>query len=243
LVLADVGDPRWYGAALVACYLAAGLLFPSALALRTEGTGEPESPLAFLGGAAVGQVLSQAVLTGGPIVLAAAGGAPTEVTALFVALAVFRAPYTLALGLISPLTARLTRLVVEDRHAELARFHRQVVVVTLAALAVGTPLAALLGPAVLDLVFTVRPGPAETALVAAGTVPAVANLVLATTVLARGGTWRLARVWLLALLPGALVFALVRGDLDATVWSFWTVETTAFCLLLLADVRGRPVSA
>ena len=240
-VLAGTGvdDPRWYGVALLLGYLSAAVLFPAALRLRADGHGEPESPLAFLGGAAAGQVVAQAVLTGGPVVLAAAGGAPVEVTALFAALAVFRAPYTLALGLVAPLTARLTELVVGDRRAELRRFRLGVLGVTAATLAVGVPLAALVGPWLLDVVFTVRPGSLETALVCAGTVPAVANLVLATTVLARGGTWQLARVWLTALVPGAVVFALVPGALMATVWSFWTVETVAFVLLLLADARGR----
>ncbi len=56
----------------------------------------------------MGQLLGQVVLTGGPVLLAAAGGAPAEVTALFAGLALFRAPYTLALGLVSQLTERLT---------------------------------------------------------------------------------------------------------------------------------------
>ena len=242
LAVAGVDDPRWYGLALVVGYAATLALFPDALRLRADGHGEPEGPFAFLGGAAAGQVVAQAVLTGGPVVLAAAGGAPAEVTALFAALAVFRAPYTLALGLVSPLTARLTELVVGGRDDELRRFRLGVLGATLATLAVGVPLAALLGPWLLDLVFAVHPGRLETALVCAGTVPAVANLVLATTVLARGGTGRLALAWLGALVPGALVFVLVRDDLLRTVWAFWTVETAAFCLLLLADVRGRRLS-
>ena len=41
-----------------------------------------------------------------------AGGAPAEVTAIFAGLALFRAPYTLAVGLVAALTGRLTALVV-----------------------------------------------------------------------------------------------------------------------------------
>ena len=55
------------------------------------------------------------------MLLAAVGGAPGEVTALFAGLALFRAPYTLALGLVSALTGRLTRLVVAGPARRAAR--------------------------------------------------------------------------------------------------------------------------
>ena len=58
------------------------------------------------------------------MLLAVAGGAPAEVTALFAGLALFRAPYTLAVGLVAALTGRLTTLVVQGRRAALRRFRR-----------------------------------------------------------------------------------------------------------------------
>ena len=53
-------------------------------------------------------MIGQAVLTGGPVVLALAGGSARDITALFAGLALFRAPYIVALGLVSQLTGRFT---------------------------------------------------------------------------------------------------------------------------------------
>ena len=61
------------------------------------------------------------------MLLAAVGGAPAEVTALFAGLALFRAPYTLAIGLVSALTGRLTKLVVSGRREALTQVRRTVV--------------------------------------------------------------------------------------------------------------------
>ena len=60
---------------------------------RAARAGAP-GPLAFVAGAAGGSCSARCVLTGGPVLLAPAGGAPAEVTALFAGLALFRAPYT-----------------------------------------------------------------------------------------------------------------------------------------------------
>src|SRR5206468_5865581 len=95
------------------CLAAGGLIgiaWPSALAFSRGGAGAPpDFPLASLGGAAGGQLLIQVVLTGGPVALALAGGSPRQVTAMFAALALYRAPYTLAMGMLSQLTGALTR--------------------------------------------------------------------------------------------------------------------------------------
>ena len=53
------------------------------------------------------QLIGQVVLTGRRS-CALAGGAPGEVTTLFAALALFRAPYMLALGMVAQLTTRVT---------------------------------------------------------------------------------------------------------------------------------------
>ncbi|MGH3347809.1 MAG: hypothetical protein ACRDO4_12585, partial [Nocardioides sp.] len=86
-------EPAAYGLALLAGY-AAVVVSPSALVPRATGSGASVDPLAFVSGTSAGQLLAQGTLTGGPVLLAAVGGAPYEVTALFAALALFRAPYT-----------------------------------------------------------------------------------------------------------------------------------------------------
>jgi O-antigen/teichoic acid export membrane protein len=239
-MVAGVDDPVAYGAALVVGYLAIGG-WPSTFRVEDAGRPEEDSPLAFVSGASVGQLLGQAVLTGGPVLLAAAGGAPAEVTALFAGLALFRAPYTLALGLVSQLTERLTVLVVEGRRDALRRFRAGVVLTTLAAGVLGALLGAWLGPAVMELVFGegVRLPGDLTLLIAVGTVFALANLVLTVSALARGRTSALVRGWVVGAVPGVLLFWLSpMSALERTTWTFVVVESAAFCWLLVEDLRG-----
>ena len=92
------------------------------LPARRTSTGSGSSPGLLTGG----QVISQAVLTGGPVALALLGGTPAQVTGLFVALALFRAPYTLGAGGWSPpSTGILTRLVVAEKHAAIRKGARR----------------------------------------------------------------------------------------------------------------------
>ena len=104
---ADVQNAVAYGLCLVLGYLAA-LAWPGALRFADGPQSAAGSPFAFLAGAGFGQLVSQVVLTGGPVVLALSGGSAVQVTSLFAALALFRAPYLLAEGSVAPLTVRLT---------------------------------------------------------------------------------------------------------------------------------------
>lgn len=232
--------PLYYGLALLAGY-AAGLLRPSALVLRATGTGRHTAPLGFVGGASAGQLLAQVVLTGGPVLLAAVGGAPAEVTALFAGLALFRAPYTLAIGLVSALTGRLTRLVEERRDDRLRRVRGAVLASTLALASLAGTLGALLGPPLMELVFGdgVRLERPESALVAVGSVFALANLVLTVGLLARDRPLRVAGAWLLAAPLGLLAY-LLPGDsaLASTCAAFLVVEGAAWVGLLVAEARS-----
>lgn len=240
LAVAGVDRPEAYGVVLLAGYLAAGL-WPSALLPRRGGGATDVAALGFVTGASAGQLLGQAALTGGPVLLAAVGGAPAQVTALFAGLALFRAPYTLAIGLVSGLTGRLTRLVVTGRRAALARVRRTVVALTAALALAGALVGAWLGPAVMELVFGegVRLGRSDTAVVAVGSVLALANLVLVVGALARGRPQAAAVVWLLAAPVGVLGYALRGGDaLDRTTGAFLAVEAAAWVGLLVLDTRS-----
>lgn len=250
LMVAGVDDPVAYGLSLLAGYAAvAG--WPSTFRLARTGTGGDSSPLTFLGGTGGGQVLGQAVLTGGPVVLALAGGSAADVTALFAGLALFRAPYTLALGLVAQLTGRFTHLVMERRQDQLRRIRRGLVLVTVAGSAGAALVGAVAGPPLLRLVFgsDVSLAAGLTLLLAVGSTVAMANLVATLVVLAQGRTSALVRSWLLALVPGALWFALAGlPELERTCWAFVVVEVAAFGLLLREEARGtsalteRPVA-
>lgn len=232
--------PASYGLALLAGYAAIGLR-PSALVPRTTGSGEHSDPLAFVSGASAGQLLAQVTLTGGPVLLAAVGGAPAEVTALFAALALFRAPYTLAIGLVAPLTGRLTLLVETDRHDVLRRLREAIAAATLVTALVGGLLAAWVGDAVLELVFGegVRLGAGLTAVVAVGSVFALANLVLTIGLLARGRPGAAARVWLAVAPLGVLAMVLLSSDaVTRTCSAFLVVEAGAWLGFLLVEWRA-----
>jgi O-antigen/teichoic acid export membrane protein len=241
LMVTGVEDPVAYGVSLVAGYVAIGF-WPSTFRIADTGADqETESPLAFVTGASVGQLLGQVVLTGGPVLLAAAGGAPAEVTALFAGLALFRAPYTLALGLVSQLTERLTLLVVRGHRDALRRFRLGVVLTTVVAAVVGAGIGFWAGPPLMELIFGdgVRLPGGLTLLIAVGTVFSLANLVLTVTALARGRTAALVRAWVIGCVPGALLFWLSpMSALDRTTWAFAVVEAAAFCWLVLEDVRS-----
>ena len=144
LVAAGVHNPVAYGFALVVGYVT-GLVWPWALRMTLQGE-DHESPLALLGAASGGQLLGQIVLTGGPVLLALAGGAPAEVTVLFAGLALFRAPYTLAIGMVAQLTARFTRMVVDGQRHALARTRSSLVVATVVLGLLAAPVGAIAGP-------------------------------------------------------------------------------------------------
>ncbi len=229
-----------YGLALCAGY-AVAIGWPDALAPRREGSGTGSGPLRFVSGASGGQFLAQATLTGGPVLLAAIGGAPSEVTVLFAGLALFRAPYTLALGLVSALTGRLTRLIEQGQWLRLSRIRRILGLMTVLLAVVGGAGGAWLGPPVMEIVFGdgVRLALGQAALVAVGTVLAMANLVLTLGVLARDRAGAVVGCWALGIPVGALAHLLAGGDaLTKTCWTFVAIETLAFAALIATEARS-----
>jgi O-antigen/teichoic acid export membrane protein len=218
-----------------------GLAWPSAVAFRQTGReADREFPLAFLGGAAGGQVLGQVVLTGGPVALALGGGSPSQVTALFAALALFRAPYTLALGLLAQLTGALTTFLATgpNRFAHVRR-------ALIAGAAAGTGLAAVVGavagPDLLPLVFgdEVRLSWRLSAVIAVGSAFALANLVATVAVIARGATGAIPRGWLVGLIAGAATFAALTpaSALTATCCAFLAAEAATFAAIVWVSRR------
>ncbi len=168
-----------------------------------------------------------------------AGGAPADVTALFAGLALFRAPYTFAVGLVAPLTNRLTNLVVQGRARALGRFRLGVVLATGGAILVGAPLARWLGPPLMELVFGegVRLDGDLTMLLAVGTAFAMANLVLTLLAVARGRSVGLVRGWLIGAVPGIVLFAWSDLPLvERTCWTFVVVEAVVCAWLVAEDV-------
>lgn len=250
LMVGGVDDPVAYGLCLVSGY-AVALAWPTALrpergadAVAAGGSAaafDRGSAAAFLGGSAGGQLVGQAVLTGGPVVLALAGGSPAEVTALFAGLALFRAPYTFAVGTVAALTSGFTVLVVERRAEALRRIRVRIVAGTVLTSALAGVLGGAIGPEVLRLVFgsDVELAGALTAVLAVGSTAAMANLLVTVMVMAHGRTGALVVSWLLALGPGAVWFAASAGSaLERTCGAFLVTEGAAWCLLLVVASRA-----
>ena len=169
-----------FGACLVAGQLCA-FLWPSALRFAPDGATQPSTrAFAFLAGAGLSQLVAQVVLTSAPVVLALAGGSPADVTTLFAAMALFRAPYLLVQGSVAPLTVRLTRLVVARDVATLARVRRGLVGLAVLSVPLAWATGAWLGPGLLRLVFGPEVSLAAhlAGLVAVGCALAVVNLLL-----------------------------------------------------------------
>jgi O-antigen/teichoic acid export membrane protein len=242
LWLAGVHDPVAYGWALVLGYLTA-FAFPRALRLGTEGDAYA-NPFTFLGGAGTGQLIAQAVLTGGPVVLAAAGGAPADVTALFAGLALFRAPYTLGVGVLAPATEGVTRLVLAGDHDALRRLRSALAGLVVTGVVTGGLFGFWAGPPLVQLVFgqDVRLSAGTTAVIAIGTVLALGNLALTVVLMARHRTSALTRAWVASLVPGALWFALAGSPLlERTATTFLVTEAAALLWMSAEELRAaRP---
>ena len=239
-VVAAGATVGWYGAAILSGSLVI-LAWPSAL--RFDGPPVPGvSPVAFLGNVAGGTVIAQSVLTAGPVVLSLAGGTRDEVTSLFTALALFRAPYIVALGLAIRMTATLTDLVAAGRSDDLRRIQRRMIAAGVALMAVGGIGAALIGPGVLRLIFgdEVDLTRAACAGLAVGSLAALATLGLTLVQMTDGAGQHVLRTWATALAIGVVVMvALPLEPLPRVVAAFLASELTAFVLMALLDGSGE----
>lgn len=242
------GGAMAFGFALVVGSFS-GLFWPSSL--RFEGRSEAAagsiaSPLALASGLAAGSLIAQVVLTGGPVALAALGGTQQQVTSLFVALALWRAPYLVALGVAPQLTSALSRMALAGDEQRLQSGRRWTLVAVLGVAA----LAFLAGATVVDPILRMVFGPdivldwQTLALIGVGTTVAVGNLVLLLLMLALGTSRPVNRAWLGAVVVlAAILMAVPLSPLDRVATAFVAAQCTAFALLLAAPLGGQQASA
>lgn len=243
LLLADVTSAVAHGLCLVAGQLVV-VLWPAAFRYGVSGaaSGGAAGPFAFLGGAGAGQLASQTVLTGGPVLLALSGGSAREVTALFAALALFRAPYMLALGSVSQLTLRVTQRLVAGESAAVRALVRGLLAAGAVTCVLAAGLGGWLGPWLLRLVFgdRVEVSSGHAAVVALGCAVAITNLVLMVVALAYDRPVAVARGWVAAAAVGALGLLVLSGrpPMDATVGCFLVAEVAALAALSMVTLRA-----
>ncbi|NPC44070.1 lipopolysaccharide biosynthesis protein [Nocardioides sp. zg-1230] len=232
LLAAQVHDPVAHGLCLVAGSLIA--LWPGAWRFGGPTTDRPGS-LAFLGGAATGQLLAQVVLTGGAVVLALLGGSPAEITAMFATLALFRAPYMVVLGILPQVTHHVTGLVVAGDHPALRSLARRLAVLGAVTVALGAVIGATAGPLLVRAVFggTVDVGAGVAALVATGCALALVNVVVMVGALALDRPGRVAGAWGLAVLVGAVALLATTAyvPVERVAFAFLATEVAAAAFL------------
>ena len=256
LSIAGVDDSLAYGTCLAGAAVV-GLCWPQSFRfVRDDDEASTESALRFIGGAAGGQLIGQAVLTGGPVALALAGGAPAEVTALFAALALFRAPYTMAIGLVSALTGRLTTLAVTGQTSRLRQFRLGTLAGTAVTVVVAAVIGEAIGPWLLKFIFgdDVHLDNVACLLVAVGSAFALANLVATVSIMSLDRNGVIAPAWIIGVVGGVIAYVVAGAETDVlmqTCWAFLAAEAVAFVVLAFEDHRGgmalerrqQPVSA
>ncbi len=238
LMVGAVATPGWYGAVLVAGMVTA-LWWPSVLRLDRRGPEAPTPWGRFVLRTSGGQTLAQALLTGGPLALTLLGGTGAEVTGLFVALALFRAPYTLAIGAISPVTGVLTRIHVRGRHVFLHRLTLGLGLATVLGCVAAGVLGGLAGPALIELVFgsSVQVAARVCVLTAAGSALALGALSLSLVAMARDRSHLILRGWSLAAVAAAGVLVAAPGrPLDTVLAGFVTAQVIGFLVLWVAQL-------
>lgn len=239
------GGPEAFGLALVVGPLIC-VVWLGSLRFDSGAAGSAvRNPLALVSDVAGGSLIAQVVLTGTPMVLAATGGSPAAVTSLFVALAVWRAPYVIALGITPQVTAAFTRLVADERFRRIARIRLFVGLGVLAGAGVAVLASFTVMPALLRLAFgpAVRLDEPVLATLGIGTVIALGNVVLLLLLLAYGRTRPATRAWAAALVVSAIWLLLSPMPPESrVVVAFLLAQFTAAVLLVLATADRRPPS-
>ncbi|HEX9774511.1 MAG TPA: hypothetical protein VGB83_02885 [Actinomycetota bacterium] len=217
LGLAVIGAAAGWGPEAFALVMVAGfgvvLVWPSALRFG-GGRAEEGHQLGFLAGISAGSLLSQLVLTGAPVAMALAGAGAAGITSAFAALALFRAPYLLALGVTSRMTGALTGFVVGHRRARLRATLALTVGGALLAGGAGALAGATIALGVLRILFGPEIDLPRNALVflGAGSGVALGTLVQGLVLISRARWQSLVAVWGVALAAGSGWMVVAGGD-------------------------------
>lgn len=192
------------------------------------------------GGLAGASAISQLALTSSPVALALTGGAAASVTSLFAALALFRAPYLLVLGVTARITGTLTRAAIAGEQARLRRARAFFFSGSLA-LATGFCIVGVtIGDWGLRLLFgpTVDLDRGDFAWLGVGSGLAMGAILLVLLLLARGHSSAALSAWAISLVPAGVFLAIApRGEVSSVVGAFVIAEATAVALLTAFDAR------
>jgi hypothetical protein len=224
----------WYAVGILAGYSVAliGLSGRTPQSAVDEGSTSNEDRLLPLSASTAG-ICDHLLLVAAPTVLATSSGNPALVSALFVAMAVYRAPYQVVLGLVPSMTRRFTQRLPEMSRLDL-RFHAQRIGLwTLLLTFVAGVVGVLLGEAVIAPIFGAKGvlDPVDHALAAALTVVATGALICSVALLALAQAKRTMATWIVvALLTIGVAYRV--GDTPTAVLSVMLAGLAAGSLAL-----------
>lgn len=229
----------WFGAALVLGPLVV-VFWSGALRPAVRSDGEVARPH-IIATAGAGNLVAQAILVGAPVVVTVLGGTRTAITSTFVVLALFRAPYVVALGLLVRVTGPLTRLVEQARLGALRRVVGAAVIATVATSALMAVAGLLVGADLTRVVFgdSIVLERAQAGAAAAGNGIALGALFLTTVLLTRDDGRGLTLAWAGALGAGIVATSLWPGSaVDRALAGFVVAEIGALGMTAWRSARA-----
>jgi len=240
VVIAAGWDVKAYAAVLVLGPLV-GLLWPTAFRYRPS-RAEDAKGATGLGELAGAALLAQVVLSAAPVILAAMAGATAAVTAVFVSLALLRAPYLVAVGVSVRALPRLTRSLASGATA-LGPLLWRIAVASAVFAAVAAAIAPVALPGIVGLVFGDDAVPADGALagLAAGVVAAHGALAAMVALIAAGRSRIALRAWIAGCLANAALLVAIQIDPEVRVAvAFAGAEIVAVAAMAIgARLAGR----
>ncbi|MBI5156517.1 MAG: hypothetical protein HZA58_00740 [Acidimicrobiia bacterium] len=211
----------------------AGDAAPSA-APATTGTG------AALAAFVTANAASQTIVAAGPLLVAALGGGPAEVSVFFETFLLFRAPLTVAYNLIARVLPPFTREVEAGNRDRLARWALQVGVATAVVAGGGFAVGHFVGPGVVALFLgeEFRPSAALAAFAIGGVVIATAALFVQQMLVALRATTKLALCWFGGLGAAAVTILTTTGTASHRVGLAFFVGEGIALMLIVAAIRA-----
>jgi O-antigen/teichoic acid export membrane protein len=205
-----------------------------------------DSGAGFLGWFFVATASSQLILAGGPIVVGTIGGSAAAISVYFITFTLFRGPMTSSYNLLARVLPDFTALAQHGDDRRLSRWATLLGGLGVVLAIVFAISGAILGPAVVNLLYGAEFEPTRVvaALGAAGVGAGLAGLFVTQIFVARGATFSLAAIWIVAVVASAATIALVPGSAIVRVaWAFFVGEVVALAgLSSVAAVEHTPAA-
>lgn len=200
----------------------------------------PTPAIRFFSAYFAGSGASQVLVASAPMVVKLLGGSDATSAVVFMTFTLFRAPLTLIFSLQNRLLSALVRWFDAGEYHRLRKAGAGVGAVGLLAVGLAWVVGRLVGPAVVELLFSsqFRPSAELAGWAAAGVVAASTAQILGQLLVARAATGRLAIAWGLGLAVAAVTLFTTGGSEDHRVaLAFGAGETAALAAVGFIAIR------